>query len=177
LCVSRILRGVVTPGANRPSDTSYEVYHDVIAPAILDWRRGYLQAQERAEADRRAVEQAHAEAKATYANRLRNLYAALSVLAVSAIVFLGLWVYQLQLQREALARQAHARELAAAAQNILEPNPDLGTLLAIEAVRATSSVDGSVTDRRRPATYRPRATCGQVAARVGRNPANDVLQS
>jgi hypothetical protein len=146
LCASRVLRGVAIPGATRPSDTNYEIYHDVIAPAILDWRRGYLQAQQRAEADRQAAEQAQAQAKATYANRLRNLYAALSVLAVCAIVFLGLWVYQKEQQRAALDRQNHARELAAAAQNMLEAKPELGTLLAIDAVRVTSSADGSMTD-------------------------------
>jgi len=146
LCASRILRGVATPGPNRPSDASYEVYHDVLAPAILDWRRGYLQAQERAEADRRAAEQAQAEAKGTYANRLRNLYAMAGGFAVIAIVFLGLWVYQLRHQGAELGRQAHARELADFVRNIIEPNPPLGTLLAIEAVRATSLVDGSMTD-------------------------------
>jgi WD40 repeat protein len=143
LCTNRILRGVTTPGAT--SDTSYEIFNDVLAPAILDWRRGYLQAQERTDAERRAAEQAQVAAKARYANRIRNLWMALSVAGVFAIVFLGLWVWELQLQRAALAREAHARELAVAAEDMLEQNPELGILLAIEAVRTTSVADGSVT--------------------------------
>jgi len=147
LCASRILRGVAIPGAKRQSDTSYEIYNDVIAPAILDWRRGYLQAHERAEADRRVAEQV------AYANRLRIRSYALIVLGSIIVVGLGLWVYQLQvqraaleLQRAALGRQAHALELVAAAQNNLVGDPALGTLLAIEAAKATYSADGSVID-------------------------------
>jgi WD40 repeat protein len=143
LCKDRILRGVATPGAK--SDTSYEIYNDVLAPAILDWRRGYLQAQERAEAERRAAEQAQAEAKATYAKRLRFYkWSAVGVAVVAGFLFL--WVSWLRLQEAAHRRQIHALELAEAAQNVLEGDAELGTLLAIEAVRAADSVEGAVPD-------------------------------
>jgi hypothetical protein len=142
LCQTRILRGVASPGASRPSDTNYEIFHDVLAPAILDWRRGYLQAQERAEAERRAADEAQADAKARYANRVRNLWRALSAVGLLAILFLGLLVYRLQLRYAALTHQAQARELAAKAEAALEDDPELGTLLAIEAARITSSDEG-----------------------------------
>ena len=34
----------------------YEIFHDVVAPAILDWRARYVQAQERADAERKLAE-------------------------------------------------------------------------------------------------------------------------
>ena len=42
----RILRPV-TPFAGQQGALRYEVFHDVLAPAILDWRARYLQAQDR----------------------------------------------------------------------------------------------------------------------------------
>jgi WD40 repeat protein len=143
LCKNRILRGVAAPGA--ASDTSYEIYNDVLAPAILDWRRGYLQAQERLEAERRAAEQAQAEAKATYAKRLR-LYKWSAVAVAVVVVFLSLWVPWLRLQEAAHRRQIHALELAEAAQDVRARDPQLGTLLAIEAVRAADYIEGFGTD-------------------------------
>src|SRR5262249_17820085 len=55
LSVSRILRSVAAPGGSNAVD--YEIFHDVLAPAILSWRTQYIQAQERAEVERRAEEQ------------------------------------------------------------------------------------------------------------------------
>jgi hypothetical protein len=48
-------------------------------------------------------------------------------------------------QAAASYRQAHARELAYAAENALESDPELGSLLAIAAVHVTHSADNSVT--------------------------------
>lgn len=41
----RILRPV-EPAPQRPDVPRYEIFHDVLAPAILDWRRRYLEARE-----------------------------------------------------------------------------------------------------------------------------------
>ena len=43
----RILRRVVSPTSDEPS--RYEIYHDVLAPAILDWRARYKKNKELAE--------------------------------------------------------------------------------------------------------------------------------
>ena len=50
----RILRGV-TAEPGRPAAWRYEVFHDVLAPAVLDWRSRYLEKKDRAEADRLAA--------------------------------------------------------------------------------------------------------------------------
>lgn len=42
---TRILRGIEPP-TDQPGEPRYEIFHDVLAAAILDWRARYLQARE-----------------------------------------------------------------------------------------------------------------------------------
>lgn len=44
----RILRPVGLTKRNHPQTQRYEIFHDALAPAILDWRRRYLEHQKRA---------------------------------------------------------------------------------------------------------------------------------
>jgi WD40 repeat protein len=62
----------------------YEIFHDVLGPAVLDWRTRYNKEQEKVE----LAKQAEAEAK--NANRLRRLSAALAVLVLVAVVMAGI---------------------------------------------------------------------------------------
>lgn len=65
---TRILR-TVAPPLDRPDTPRYEIFHDVLAPAILDWRSRYVQAQELTEAKRRAASEAAAREKETARQR------------------------------------------------------------------------------------------------------------
>lgn len=47
----RLLRPVAPP-SDQPTEPRYEIFHDVLAPAVLDWRTRYVQEQERAERQR-----------------------------------------------------------------------------------------------------------------------------
>ncbi|HEV8578232.1 MAG TPA: WD40 repeat domain-containing protein [Thermoanaerobaculia bacterium] len=140
---TRILRTVSAAGqADR-----YEIFHDVLAPAILDWRRRYVQAQELREAERQAAEQKkRAEEQARAASRLRWLAGAL---AVVTLLVLAVAIFAVRAQRVANSQEriATSRELAAAAEKHL--GDELGTLLAIEAVQATHAFDGTVTNEAR----------------------------
>jgi WD40 repeat protein len=202
---TRILRTVSAAG----QADLYEIFHDVLAPAILDWRRRYVQAQELKEAERREAEQRkRAEEQARAATRLRLLAGSL---AVVTLLVLAVAVFAFRAQRQANAeriaaeraegratsasaraeqerrraegqatlaarradealkakteadraksaaeeqraiaekqeRIATSRELAAAAERL---GADLGTLLAMEAVKATYSADGTVTNEAR----------------------------
>jgi hypothetical protein len=51
----RILRPVAPP-INQPGLPRYEIFHDVLAGAITDWRTRYVRARELAEADQRRAE-------------------------------------------------------------------------------------------------------------------------
>ena len=82
----RLLRGVAGP-ADWPQAQRFEIFHDVLAPAVLAWRTRYIEARERAEAERRAEEQRRrAEEQTKVAKRLRRLSMALLAVVVLAIV-------------------------------------------------------------------------------------------
>lgn len=82
----RILRSV-DPLPTQPTVARYEIFHDVLAPAILAWRTAYVQAQERADAERRADElQRRNDEQARAARRLRWLAAALAFMFLLSLV-------------------------------------------------------------------------------------------
>lgn len=60
--------GVLTqlaPPPGQPNEPRYEIFHEVLARAILDWRTDYVHAQEQERAARRAAEEAAAREKET----------------------------------------------------------------------------------------------------------------
>jgi WD40 repeat protein/DNA-binding SARP family transcriptional activator len=119
--------------------------------------RAYLKASidhrdhERAEEERRRDREDRIERRS--ARRLRGLVA---VFAAAALVAGTLTVVARdqrgKAQRE--ARIASARELAAASVANLDVDPELGILLAIEAVQTTRSVDGTVLREAEEALHR-----------------------
>ena len=103
---NRILRPVAGP-ADQADTTFYEIFHDVLAPAILDWSARYVQAVER----NRAVK----EARKAASDRLlrRGLMMAVGLLGVALIGF-GLAVYQ-SFEVARARRQSEANRKAAEA--------------------------------------------------------------
>jgi uncharacterized protein YkwD len=95
----RILR-TVDPPPDQPRETRYEIFHDVLAPAILDWRTRYVQEKEKREIAQRLAEEAEKqraseleaarqrelEAEAKAGRRLRRLTAALIVVSIFAVI-------------------------------------------------------------------------------------------
>jgi WD40 repeat protein len=196
---TRILRSVNAAGqADR-----YEIFHDVLAPAILDWRRRYVQTRELRDAEKRAAEQKkRAEEQARAALKFRLLAAGLAIVTV-LVLAIAIWAFRAQqaavaaedratkakddeerakqraeeqatlaatraVEAEKATKEAEAatnvakkerenaetqeriaqsRELAAAAEKNL--GSELGTLLAMEAVKATYAADGTVTNEAR----------------------------
>jgi len=86
---NRILTPVAPP-PGQPVRESYQIFHDVLAAAVLDWRNRYVRAKERAAADARAEEQRklteeqrqRAEREAEAASRLRRQKRQLVILLV-----------------------------------------------------------------------------------------------
>jgi WD40 repeat protein/class 3 adenylate cyclase len=100
------------------------------------------------ERDRHLAEAEAREARERELERrsIRRLRALVSVLAVMAIVagVLAVLAFDQRARAEREERIATARELAAASAANLEADPERSILLALEAVRRTRSVDGSV---------------------------------
>ena len=85
---NRILTPVAPP-PDRPARESYQIFHDVLAGAVLEWRNQYERTAERAEADARAEEQRkRAEHEASVSARLRKQKRLLAALLVAASVLL-----------------------------------------------------------------------------------------
>jgi WD40 repeat protein len=143
----RILRPVAPP-VHQLGPPRYEIFHDVLAGAILDWRARYVQAQELAEAHRKLAEERQR------ANKLRWGMIGLTLLL---LLMVGLVIFALHQRATAKRAQAEAegarvateaqrqiavaRELSAAALNNLEVDPERSILLGLQAV-SVSSIGG-----------------------------------
>jgi hypothetical protein len=130
LCRSRILRTVV-PAGSGASAPGYEIYHDVLAPAVLAWRARYIAEQQSAELQRQAAEaQARAREKEQDNRRLRLWQRALlAALALSLIA----GAYAVIQEKRAMTQSAISGSYRA------RENPQLSILLAIHAVKLAKS--------------------------------------
>ena len=112
----RVLRPVPPPLGQPQGAPAYEIFHDVLAPAILDWRARHVVAQD---AERR-LEEAHRRLR-----RLGSLAAVLSILLIAAVSLAVVALTQshrADVQRDraaALSRLAAARQLSANAPSEL----------------------------------------------------------
>ena len=118
----RILQPVA-PVSDPTAPPQYEIYHDVLAPAILDWRGRFMLVQDWT----RNKEDKEREERRVYYWRLGLI--ALAVLILALIV--SLWVIYNGTTRE---KRALSRELAAVAAKNLSNDSELSVVLALEAV-------------------------------------------
>lgn len=130
---NRILRSFASP--DRKGESSYEIFHDVLAEPILDWRRQYRQNQrlkeekrkadeELAETKRRAEEEkklaetrarADEHAKVATILRLKNRALALATAAAVIAAVIAFWQYRRAenaRHQAVIARNAHSEVLA-----------------------------------------------------------------
>ncbi len=117
--VLRALSGerVVRPlPAKNGGGTRYEIYHDVLAAAVLDWRN-------RHEAERQLAEEREAARKR---HRRLAAIAALSIAALAAMVVLTLYAFSQRSEAERQAQLASEQQQAAeqAASDALEAKAD-----------------------------------------------------
>jgi WD40 repeat protein len=114
---------IVRPVADDGGTPRYEIYHDVLADAVLSWRTQH-------EADRRLqLERAAAE------RRHRRLLVVLGIAAALLALMAGVTVFALTQRSDARsqARKAHARELDATALSELATDPQHSLRLAVQA--------------------------------------------
>jgi len=132
----RVLRPVPPP-VDHPGPTRYEIFHDVMAPAILDWRRRYVDGQERRAAERELVAARQAAEDRIRETRTKLRRARLTVGALVVLLVAGLtagmiafvkWREASDLQHEA----ARNEKLAVAGEN-LDTDPAVSLHNALEA--------------------------------------------
>ena len=162
----RIVRPVAPP-LEHPEVPRYEIFHDVLAPAILDWRARRVRTRERAEVERQVTEQRlRIEEKTRVAVRLRRFTLALAVVSVAAIL-VALWAWQQR--RQALIHQQKAQ----AAQQLAEQQARLADSLRVAELAARDTAE---TQRQRVEQAQTQATvlrARELAAAANNNLAHD----
>ncbi|HKG58998.1 MAG TPA: WD40 repeat domain-containing protein [Pyrinomonadaceae bacterium] len=127
---SRILQPVA-PLSDPKAPPHYEIYHDVLAPAILDWRARFMLVQDWT----RHKEDMELEQRRVSYWRLRLI--ALAVLILALIVSVSIILTGKTRERKALSR-----ELAAVASKNLSTDPELSVVLALQAVEMEPTEEG-----------------------------------
>jgi WD40 repeat protein len=140
----RILRPIAPP-PGQAEGARYEIFHDVLAQAVLDWRTRYSQEQRRLTAERElAAERRRAEAKLREAQaRTRRLRWGATGLGLILLITALLLIMVLRQRSDILQAQidSHSRELAAYSKDNSDYDPDLSLLLAIESARISMGTD------------------------------------
>jgi WD40 repeat protein len=123
----------------------YEIFHDVLAAPILDWRTRHDRERDaRQQHDRRRRQR-----------RRRAIVVVIPLLSLLVLTQFSLLVFALRERDSANKARAHlealrghelaSRTLSAQARFRMDDQPDLGLLLAIEAIRAAETVDAQGT--------------------------------
>lgn len=151
----RLVRGV----QSLTGTVQYEIFHDVLGQAVVVWQDRYQQAQQEAARLQVAQAQARSESEKRENRRLRWLVGVMVVLFLAVGIFAMLaWNAQKKADEqrsiaeeqqrvakeqrsiaEMQARRARSGELAAQAITAIESNPELGMLLALEAISTTQT--------------------------------------
>lgn len=117
----RILRPVAPPPDQLEAPTRYEIFHDVLAPAMLDWRRRYLQQR-----------------------RTRIIGIAAGALAVAIVAVIGVLLFNLQRSNQQLTQKAQeAQNLSEAILAAPEPTGGATAQPSMVAIRATAAAVGT----------------------------------
>jgi WD40 repeat protein len=137
---TRILRAVPGP-LDQPQLSRFEIFHDVLSAAILNWRARYVQKQDQLKAERQAAELVAREQKEALmqseqrrARQFRWGLIVVSTLLVATIFFAAL-AWNQSRQARAAEKIALSRELATHATSELMNDPELSLRLASEAIR------------------------------------------
>ena len=141
----RILREVHPPGDDPGAESRFEVFHDVLALAVIDWRRRWLTARAQEEAHRAVVaekEQAESQAHETRRRlkRARILLGTMGLLVIicAAAVVWGIW----KNNQVSEARDASQQSLSIAqAQRQFAVDPSRSLDAVLTAWRATGGGD------------------------------------
>jgi WD40 repeat protein len=156
----RILRPIAAP-AGDTGGSRYEIFHDVLAAPVLDWRQRHVDAQERAEAERQlatslerqARQKREEEERARKRHRQQVVRAAAMTLAMVLVILTVLAFVSGRNQRD-LERNAR---LVAEANNELGVDPGHSVHLGLAAVGQRRTPEAEDALRRAVSASRLRA--------------------
>ncbi len=129
----RILRPV-PPAVGVAGPPRYEIFHDVMGAAVLDWRRRYVAQQQQDEAARHLIaEREEARAAAQRARRKLRHTRLTVVLAVALLLVISVFAYQNHHNAQQQARNAQQQTYLAQAATALGYNPVQSLQRAVDA--------------------------------------------
>jgi WD40 repeat protein len=132
----RILRSVPPPVGDASGVERYEIFHDVLAEPISEWRTAHEQVRAREALAARLEEERRGRAEAERRRR-RAIGAAVGALTLAGVAVVALIV---ALHARSTARTqratAQASAFASASFAILDSDPERSLLLAVQALRA-----------------------------------------
>ncbi|MFN8497245.1 MAG: WD40 repeat domain-containing protein [Anaerolineae bacterium] len=182
----RILRPIAPP-PGQAGETRYEIYHDVLAPAVLDWRARYQREQDRAEAEAKAAEERQAAEVRLAAEQARVTRLRLTLLGVTALLALVIVLAVFAWTQRAAAVQATAeaeqqravaetqREAAVRAQATAEAARTEAERQRTEAeVQRAAAVQAQATAEFNARQAESRALAASALARLAVDPAESV---
>ena len=134
----------VAPPPDQPSLECYQIFHDVLAGAVLEWRNRYTSAAERAEAEARAEEQRlRAEHEAQAATRLRKQRRLLfALLSVTGVLLFAVLVLSFFAQQQRRRLQATALELKALQEEFFAADARVKDLQEKAKVAQATAISG-----------------------------------
>jgi WD40 repeat protein len=128
----RILRSEA--GSAGPSSRTYEIFHDVLAEAVLDWRGRF-------EEQRAASDAVAAERSAARRRRRRLAAVALALVAIAAFPLAVVLISEERRKANEARDETRSTRLASSAGNLLADNPELAILLAQRAQSVSPTPD------------------------------------
>jgi WD40 repeat protein len=136
----RILRSVPPPVGDASGVERYEIFHDVLAEPISEWRTAHEQVRERQELAERLEEERRGRAEAERRRR-RAIAAAAGAFALAAVAVAAL-IVALHARSTARTQSANARASAFASASFasLDTDPERSLLLAVQALRARTQL-------------------------------------
>ncbi|HEY8209545.1 MAG TPA: WD40 repeat domain-containing protein [Myxococcaceae bacterium] len=133
--IKPILEALSAPDTRilRRDNDTYELFHDVLAGVVLDWRRRHRAEQHLAQAKRRAEEAEAGERRQRAATR--RLMLAVGALVGGALVTIAAYgkLVWTQADLDTERKLSFSRELTANAEKVLEADPQLSLLLIKQA--------------------------------------------
>lgn len=137
-------RSILRPIEPAPGQTEprYEIVHDLLGEAVLEWRRLHEQGRLAAEAEERlAAERGHARARVAATRRRALIGTGVTLGAVLLAVFA-----MSAAAADQNAKDARSRELAASSLQLAEADPVAAVEAALEArqISSTAEADGAV---------------------------------
>jgi WD40 repeat protein len=135
----RILRPV-PPAAGATGPPRYEIFHDVMGAAVLDWRRRYVAQRQQTESSRHLIaEREEARAAARTARRKLRQTRLTVGLAVILLVVSGVFAYQIYRVAQQQQRDAQQQKLLAQAAATLGYNPAQSLQRAVKAYKVNAN--------------------------------------